>query len=74
MGICAILLSVGISFTVMCPETPDAAAQELRSMRQEMEIQEQVAAQKIERLWKGVGECAGCGPKKLDPRTLTRGE
>mgnify|MGYP006894107610 CR=1 FL=1 len=74
MGICAILLSVGISFTVMCPEKPDAAAQELRSMRQEMEIQEQVAEQKVRRLWKGVGECPECGPKKLNPRTLTRDE
>jgi hypothetical protein len=76
MDVCAILLSVGL--TVLCPTPPtpavDPAAEELKAMQEEMRRQDEQAQQKIDRLYRGLGDgCPECGKPRLDPRTLTRG-
>jgi hypothetical protein len=74
MDVCAILLSIGL--TVLCPAPPapavDPAAEQLKAMQAEMRRQEQQADEKISRLYRGLGDCPECGPKRLDPKTLTK--
>lgn len=71
MDICAILLGIGL--TVLCPAPHhDPAAEELRIMQEEIKRQEQQAQEKIDRLYRGLGDCPECGQRKVDPKTLTQ--
>lgn len=70
MDVCAILLGIGL--TVLCPPKPDPAAEELQAMQKEMQRQEQQAQEKVNSLYRGLGDCPECGKQKLDPKTLTR--
>jgi hypothetical protein len=70
MDVCAILLGIGL--TMLCPAQPDPAAEELRNMQEEMQRQEQQAQEKVNNLYRGLGDCPECGKQKLDPKTLTR--
>jgi hypothetical protein len=70
MDVCGILISIGL--TVLCPARPDPAAEELRNMQEEMQRQDQQAQEKVNRLYRGIGDCPECGKQKLNPKTLTR--
>jgi hypothetical protein len=70
MNTCAALLAIGLA--TACPPPPaDDAGRELRAQRQERVDQERAAAEKVARLYRGLGDCPECGKVRLDPKTMT---